>query len=392
MKRDIILSALLIIAVLLGITLFEQYILNGKSPLQAVTADKQSTTQGSSSLTTTLISYCFIALVAFLINARWKEHVDRLTAMETKQSEVLQDIEKTARERIESRVTSTEKRAQIMQERVANILEQHPWIKGITDSEFIPDSCSCRIVLNNSLTLFKNKRATLAHEYLFSWVDQSGWVDHSSKKKRFLQGSPSDFRDLADFCLLALSDEYLAGLLLAQAYEEYKQDRHARSSYVKAYARLGLYSNISKVTVAFRKIIYPRWYVHLIQHFLGRSRHTSEPGYEDFAAQAILESAAGNSGFAAKGFADSKSISQSQFSATILKINEFESRAMLGELTESDSDTATAWYASTGNVRIDVEQYWALKAFGRNQQAMELMKSMQDAYLHVHGLADSGTK
>ena len=101
------------------------------------------------------------------------------------------------------------RQAQAIRDQVSNLVERFPWIKGISDAHFTPDSCSCQVVLQNAVRFVAQDQELLAHEYLFNWT-------RTSEKGPTLQGSVYDFVELAQFAAYVLSDEYLALLMLGE--------------------------------------------------------------------------------------------------------------------------------------------------------------------------------
>jgi len=150
------------------------------------------------------------AVLTFLVVDRWRRLEGEISELRQSQASSLSEIRDDAKALAQGQMEGVTRKAQAIENRIENLLEDHPWIADVTENEFLPDASSCRIVLRTVEELLSKGKVPLAYEYLFSWAKgggRNGWS---------LEGTAEDFLALARFCEQEFGDEYLAYLVLAQ--------------------------------------------------------------------------------------------------------------------------------------------------------------------------------
>src|SRR5262249_1053296 len=151
------------------------------------------------------------SLLVLLIPERWRRIESEVLALRQAQDKALDDLRRRADDRISEKLNSASRQAQSILDNVTNLADRFPWIKGIAEVGFAPNSNSCQIVLRNGAKLVAGGQGMLAHDYMFSWTkEREGGVT--------LEGSSYDFQQMANFARLILDDEYLAMLLIKVGY------------------------------------------------------------------------------------------------------------------------------------------------------------------------------
>lgn len=152
-------------------------------------------------------------ILTIFVFDRWKRMENDIDSVQKEQLDTLKKIRDDAENIIKGRLESTTRKANAIESKIGGLLEEHPWISSVTENDLIPDSSSCRIVLNTCQYLINIDRIPLIYEYLYSWINKE--KNNKETEKSFLVGTIDDFLDLADFCETILGDEFL-GLQFAK--------------------------------------------------------------------------------------------------------------------------------------------------------------------------------
>ena len=320
----------------------------------------------------TVVGSLAVALLVFLILDRWRRIEGEMLSLRQAQEKSLDELQKRADNKVSEKMETVIRQAQAIRDRTANLLEQHPWIKGITDADFTPDSCSCQIVLRNASKFVTQGQQHLAHEYLFNWT-------RSKDKGIRLEGAAYDFLELARFSRYVLADEYLAMLMLAQGYVTASQRRYISPAYLKALARFGMMQEATDLAHSMRRYVFPSWLQKIWVRVYLSKKPIPKPLVEEYAALAIYDSLIGDQvSFVkdiqkAKECLNKKFVKKSQKDLVIL--NEIEGNIMLGH----ENVPLEALNEFTDNLDpyspLINEILWALRSGGLVEKSDSILRS-----------------
>ena len=325
----------------------------------------------------TIVGAVIGGMILFLLKDRWNRIETEMLTLRTQQEKALEDLQKRADTRISEKMDAVTRQAQAIRDRTANLLDQHPWIKGVTDADFTPDSCSCQIVLRNAVKFVASGQYPLAHEYLFNWT-------RPKKEKQSLEGSVYDFAELARFAGLVLGDDYLAMLMLGQGYRAASQRRLISPSYLKAMIRLGLTQDATTLAESIRHRVFPNW-ITRARRWLFRKKHAFEPKplIEEFTALALFDGHVGDPESFNKSIKRAKEMigpaKGNPLAKALVVLNEAEGLAMLEDLESADQLLRSLPDDQLRSHLLANEVNWSLKSMGRNDEAHSLLKTASDA-------------
>ncbi len=143
------------------------------------------------------------ALITFLFVDRWRRTETEIDNINKTQREAIKDIKDEAKELIDSSIESTKSKAETIESKISDLINEHPWITSVTENEIIPDAPSARVVLRTIENLYEEGSITLIYEYLYNWLE-------NEDNKKHLLGTYDDFMDLSTFSERKLSDDYLS--------------------------------------------------------------------------------------------------------------------------------------------------------------------------------------
>ncbi|MEZ5403174.1 MAG: hypothetical protein R2729_26075 [Bryobacteraceae bacterium] len=313
--------------------------------------DVPGTKAAVGAIVTTAIAGLLVALLVFLILDRWRRIENEMLVLRQAQEKALDDLRRRADERINEKLENTARQAQAIRDHVSNLIERYPWIKGISDADFTPDSSSCQIVLRNSIRFVAQGQDLLAHEYLFSWT-------RTGKDRPKLDGSVFDYIELANFALYVLEDEYLCLLMLSEGYSAASRQQLLAPMYLKGLVRHGMLLEAMTLSESLRRRTFPTWREkvrRLWRQFRNLARPLQKdprPTSEEFAAFAVFEGMLGD---------------RESFDKAI-------GRAIEAAVTERDRIVA------------DLAKAEGLSFLGESDQAGSILSSVKTDVVAAHGL------
>lgn len=328
-----------------------------------------------SSVVTAVIGGLLMAVLVFLIPERWKRIESEMLSLREAQVKTLDDVRKRADERINEKLDSATRQAQAIREHVSNLADRYPWIKGIADAEFTPDSCSCQIVLRNAMKFVSQGQDGLAHEYLFGWT-------RSDKDHPVLEGSVYDFYDLARFSAYVLKDEYLALLMLGEGYRESARQLLIAPTYLKNLLRLGMFSDAMQLADAIRQRTFPTWKEHLKKAWQGwiRTKRLSQkdvkPIIDEYTAFALFKSFAGDKEAVARSIEKARALSTQRRDKVMVMLNEAECAAVLGDVNHASTVTASVEPEQVNKLGLSYELVWALRRCGEDDSSDQILQNI----------------
>jgi len=193
--RAAVLLAVVAVVLLTAITVFSVFVPPG---------ERSNVTDWAS---TPLISSVIFLAVGFLLFDRWRNVEEDVARLREDQFEAVERIRSSAQDLVKGDVDRSTLRADGLEARVASLEDDHPWIKDLSEHEFIADAWSVRVVVLTLQYLVSTDRIPLAFEYVWH-------VLHSESSRR-LVGPAGDFDELANYCFEVLGDAYLGRAVLA---------------------------------------------------------------------------------------------------------------------------------------------------------------------------------
>src|SRR6202035_3780398 len=192
------------------------------------------------------------AIITFLLVDRWRRLEGEISEIRQSQFAALQALREDAKNLFAENVEGATRKAQAIENRIGTLLADYPWIAEITESDFIPDASSCRVVLMTAEDLIAQGRVALAYEYLFSWLKKT-------IHEPGLEGSAEDFIDLAEFCERTLMDEYLGFMILREGTRRSIGSTQLLPDYLKRVVRFGRLEEAEPIAGQLRRIVSPSW-------------------------------------------------------------------------------------------------------------------------------------
>lgn len=166
-----------------------------------------------------LVLGIFFALFGLLIVEQWRELRRRIETLEQERGAAVAKAAESLKGQIEKFTETETRRLDQMHARLIRIREDHPWIVGLTENDFIPSVPSCRLVMITAKALLQNDKLSLAYEYIYSWL-------RGSDKVGELEGTIEQYYDLIEFCEDQLRDRHLS-LMIYQHINMSVVDRRA---------------------------------------------------------------------------------------------------------------------------------------------------------------------
>jgi ElaB/YqjD/DUF883 family membrane-anchored ribosome-binding protein len=366
MKDSLFRTIVVAVSIIILVLLIAQYL-----PKFGVGEEVKWLKEPPGAIVMTVVAGMIVAMLVFLLKDRWNRIEAEMLTLRQAQQDSLDALQKRADLRISEKMDAVTRQAQAIRDRTANLLDQHPWIRGVTDADFTPDSCSCQIVLRNASKFVAQGQFPLAHEYLFNWT-------RVKKDRQNLEGSVFDFFELARFSSYVLGDEYLAMLMLGQGYRAASQRRLISPAYLKAMMRQGLTQDATVLADSIRQRVFPGWLTRTRRWFAGKSAFEPKPLIEEFTALAVFEGYVGNPESFGKAIAKAKSMvntrNESAIAKSLIVLGEAEGSALLGDLVTANQLIQSLPEDKIKSIELCNEVAWVLKSVGRNDKAKELLK------------------
>lgn len=309
-------------------------------------------------------------ILTFLLVDRWRRLESEISEIRQNQVAALKDIREDAKIFTQDNIDITVRKAQVIEEHINGLLEDHPWISDITENEFIPDASSCKIIQRTAEDLLIKGKLSLVYEYLFSWTK------HKDKKPS-IEGSADDFLDLAEFCERILGDEYLGFLILREGVSNAINGTLLLPDYLKRLVRHGRFFDVEKTSKQLKDEVDPDWYTKIV-YFLQRRRFYQSSRFLNraYMSLALSEAISGDVNKSIKYLNQAKQISNKIGSEDNIVCVEAEMSLVFGEFASAHSfieklkiDETTSDDSSYEIARI----YRALGNIDKYQELMELV-------------------
>jgi hypothetical protein len=209
---------------------------------------------GSKSLVTSILVGIVLAiagpLFVFFIIERWRRMESEISEVRRMNDDIGQKLERKVSGYLEDKT----RKLDAMDNHLRKLLEDHPWIAGLTENNFIPKVPSCRAVLSTAIELHDQGKDALVYEFLFGWLKKTDRVPR-------LEGTLDDFFDLIRFCERELCDEYLCVLILRAVAVEHESGGRVLPEYVRRLLRSGDYAAAKRAANLLRRIVERPWWL-----------------------------------------------------------------------------------------------------------------------------------
>lgn len=319
-----------------------------------------------------------LAMLVLLVPDRWKKIESEVLSLREGQNKALDDLRKRADERISEKLDSASRQAQSILDHVTGLSDRFPWIKGISEVGFEPNSNSCQLVLRNAAKLVATGQGMLAHEYLYSWTRDT------KKGELPLVGSSYDFLKMAAFAQLVLADEYLSMLLVSVGYHSRAHQLLLGPAHLRALSRNGMIADSIDVAESIRQRALPTWRERLRQTWYAARRFGKPtvrlipPTAEDCAALALFFGAVGDRQEFTSALAVAERLVVTPRDGLMVHFAKAEGLATLGDLNAAAeiAKSLSAEHATSEGVAH--EFVWVLRRCALTDHATELLDSISE--------------
>ena len=282
------------------------------------------------SIKSPLFAGFFLALLTFLIVDRWKRIETEITDIRKTQLSALKEVRSDADNLLKSKLDITTRKAEAIESKISGLLEEHPWVTSITENELIPDASSCRLVLLVAENFLDQGNLPLVYEYLASWTNEGA-------RKTRLQGTSSDFLDLAEFCERCLGDDYLGLAIVGQGYQTASNNALLTPDYLVRLVRHGGGTSAREIATQLRSLMRLGFLSRLKSAFRGETRSNRATFYiRGFCALGLYESANGTAELAERFIGKAAELSIQLRAEVEVQIFRAETLAILGMLEKCE--------------------------------------------------------
>ncbi|MBS0155842.1 MAG: hypothetical protein JSS38_14695 [Nitrospira sp.] len=374
----------IIVGLVAGILGAAAYLLASYLNVQPVVATPSATSGKDfiSAIVVAAVAGLLLALLVLLIPDRWRRIESEILELRQRQSNALEDVRKQADDRIGEKLDSATRQAQGILDHISGLAERHPWIKGISEAGFSPNSNSCQIVLRNAAKLVAEGQGLLAHDYLFSWARRGNG-------QSTLDGSPGDFMQLANFAHLILRDEYLAMLMLSVGYESRTRQQSLASAHLRALARNGYMSDSFDVAESIRRRALPTWRENLRYAWYNVRRigqptiRPPRPTVDDCSSLAIFFGVLGDKYEFERTLDRARELACSHPQSVSVSLAEAEGLATLGNIEESTALLGRIDLDESARNGLSLDTAWAMRRAGLLYEAEAILSCAADTALKM---------
>lgn len=194
------------------------------------------------------------AAILLMIVDRFREITKKISDLEKEQSKSIREIKELLEDRVELYLTDKTRKVEAINSKVSNLIEEHPWVAGITENDIIPQVMSCRVVLITANKFFEENKIGLLYEYLFSCARKN------NDKSLMLEGSVDDFMDLIEFCDNKIYDRYLGFLFMKLCFNEINESIIIYPNYLLRLISFNKVNDAYHVYSKLKSIVMIKWW------------------------------------------------------------------------------------------------------------------------------------
>jgi hypothetical protein len=280
-----------------------------------------------------LVGGLLLAMLVFLLPDRWRRIESEVLSLRQAQDKSLDELKRRADERISDKLDSASRQAQGILDHVSNLSDRFPWIKGISEVGFAPDSNACQIVLRNAARLVATGQGMIAHDYVYSWAGKE-------RDRDSLQGSSDDFLQMAAFARFVFADDYLAAQLIEAGYRSRSRQAFLSPTYLRSLSRSGRISEAIDVAESIRRRALPTWRERLRETWYAARRlgkptvRKLPPTVDDCTALALFFAIVGDPSEFARASDRAEALRANELDVLTITLAKAEGLAALGNLDE----------------------------------------------------------